>query len=80
MMSRLLVGVGIFVSLFGVFAVPAMLKRRYVRRPYAIHRTNPDEGDAPWDLTNYQPTGWVDNRGAVVSREWGWSPRLKRVK
>jgi hypothetical protein len=74
MLSRALVVVGIFVSLFGVFAVPAMLRRRYVRRPYAIHRTNPDEGDAPWDLSNYQPTGWAGRE------EWGWGPRLRRLK
>ena len=80
MFPRTLAVIGILLSLFGVVVVPGILKRRSQRSPYPLHRIGPDEGDVPWDLSGFAPTGWHDSRGPVVKREWGWSPRFERVK
>jgi len=74
MVTRLFAIVGILFALFGVLVAPRLISSTHRRRPQPLHRFNPDDGDAPWDLTNWIPVGFV------AKREWHWMPRLKILK
>ena len=80
MVNRAFAILGILLALFGLLVVPRALMRRDRRRPFALHRFHPDEGEIPWDLTDWIPVGFLNRAGAFMHSEWTWLPGFRRVK
>ena len=74
MITRILAILGILFALFGVIVAPRLITSSNRRRLTPLHRFHPDDGDVPWDLTDWIPVGFVERN------EWLWMPRLRRVK
>ncbi len=80
MFYRLLAIIGILFALFGVMITPGFVTNASRRRLIPIQRIHPDSGDAPWDLTNWIPVGFIDKTSPWLIQEWKWMPKFKRVK
>jgi len=74
MLTRVFAIVGILFALFGVMVALGMLTSSYRRRIKPLHRLHPDEGDVPWDLTDWIPVGFVEGK------EWNWMPKFRIVE
>jgi len=78
MLTRLIGGASVMFALLGIVTVPEASSHFRRRRIYALHQVWLNDNDAPWDLTDWVPVGWMDS-ASTESGEWSWYPRFERM-